>query len=294
MDSDSITPIQSAPSTSPGTVRDPMFGFRYKTRRYSNENGYDRFTQEECGEDEPIFQRPSVISVSKKVAAEFLGTFILTFAAAGTTIVNEETEGKLSLLGLGAGSGLAVTIIILSMGHISGAHVNPSVSIAFATFRHFPWTQVPLYIVAQVLGSISGAFALKATFQPFMGGGVTVPSCSYGHAFSIEFIITFILMFVVAAVATDARAVGEMAGVAVGATVILNTLIAGSKTGASMNPVRSLGPAIAAGNYKAIWVYIVAPITGALVGAAAYTVVRKFDSDDDVRDEEIKQTLFRK
>eukprot|EP01018_Ginkgo_biloba_P039213 Gb_19150 [translate_table: standard] len=209
-----------------------------------------------------------------ELGAEFIGTFMLIFAATATPIVNEKSGGAETLIGLAASSGLAIMIIILSTGHISGAHVNPSITIAFAALRHFPWIQVPLYIGAQVVASICASFALKGIFHPFMHGGVTVPSGSYGQAFSLEFIISFNLMFVVTAVATDTRAVGELAGIAVGATVMLNILIAGVTTGASMNPVRTLGPAIAARNYTALWVYIVAPISGALVGATAYTLVR--------------------
>lgn len=295
MESENSTPIQSAPAT-PGTPGAPLFRFRYKSS-VPNENQSKqhrcncfplKLNRCEClpmvawGKDEPFFQRASVILLSRKVVAEFLGTFILIFAGTSTAIVNEKTGGKVTLIGLAASSGLGIMIVILSTGHISGAHVNPSLTIAFAAFRHFPWAQVPFYLAAQVLGSISAAFALKGIFNPFMGGGVTVPSGSYGQAFSLEFIITFNLMFVVTAVATDTRAVGELAGIAVGATVMLNILIAGSNSGGSMNPVRTLGPAIAAGNYKAIWVYIVAPITGALLGAGAYTLIRlKPDPDDE-------------
>lgn len=291
MDSENSTPIHSV-QTTPGTPGAPLF--RYK-RSVSNEMSSDCcncfpfdfagckcLPNGVCGKDEPFFQRAAVILLCRKVAAEFIGTFILIFAGTSTAIVNEKTGGKETLIGLAASSGLGIMIVILSTGHISGAHVNPSLTIAFATFRHFPWAQVPFYIAAQVLGSISAAFALKGIFHPDMGGGVTVPSGSYGQAFSLEFIITFNLMFVVTAVATDTRAVGELAGLAVGATVMLNILIAGSNSGGSMNPVRTLGPAIAAGNYKAIWVYIVGPITGALLGAAAYTLIRlKPDPDEE-------------
>ncbi|CAN1779486.1 Probable aquaporin NIP5-1 [Linum perenne] len=164
-------------------------------------------------------------------------------------------------------------IIILSTGHISGAHLNPSLTLAFAFLRHFPWVHVPAYIAAQVSASICAAFALKGVFHPFMSGNA--------QAFALEFVITFILLFVVTAVATDTRAVGELAGIAVGATVMLNILVAGPSSGASMNPVRTLGPAVAAGNYKAIWIYLVAPTLGALAGAGTYTVVKLRDTEVD-------------
>ncbi|CAI0441886.1 unnamed protein product [Linum tenue] len=170
-------------------------------------------------------------------------------------------------------------IIILSTGHISGAHLNPSLTIAFAFLRHFPWAHVPAYIAAQVTASICASFALKGVFHPFMSGGVTVPSVATGQAFALEFIITFVLLFVVTAVATDTRAVGELAGIAVGATVMLNILVAGTSTGASMNPVRTLGPAVAAGNYRKLWIYLVAPTLGALAGAGTYTAVKLEDTE---------------
>lgn len=142
-----------------------------------------------------------------QLGAEFVGTFIMVFVAAGAPIVNEKYNGVETLIGNAASAGLAVMVVILSTGHISGAHLNPSVTIAFASLRHFPWPQVPPYIAAQVLASISASYALKAVFHPFMSGGVTVPTVSHGQAFALEFIVTFILMFVITAVATDTRAV---------------------------------------------------------------------------------------
>ncbi|MFS7940457.1 putative major intrinsic protein [Helianthus anomalus] len=132
---------------------------------------------------------------------------ILIFAGTATAIVNQKTPGSETLIGLAGSSGLAVMIVILSTGHISGAHLNPSITIAFAALRHFPWKHVPLYIGAQVLASICAAFTLKVVFDPMMGGGVTVPSVNYAQAYALEFIISFNLMFVVTAVATDTRAV---------------------------------------------------------------------------------------
>jgi len=203
-----------------------------------------------------------------------VGTFILIFMATAGPIVNQKYNGAESLIGNAACAGLAVMVVILSTGHISGAHLNPSLTIAFATLRHFPWLQVPAYIAAQVSGSICASFALKGVFHPYMSGGVTVPSVTEGQAFALEFIITFNLLFVVTAVATDTRAVGELAGIAVGATVLVNILVAGPSSGGSMNPVRTLGPAIAAGNYKSLWIYLVAPTLGALTGAGVYTAVK--------------------
>ncbi|CAN1121586.1 Aquaporin NIP6-1 [Linum perenne] len=217
---------------------------------------------------------PPPFSLARKVGAEFIGTLILIFAGTATAIVNQKTGGSESLIGLAASTGLAAMVVILSTGHISGAHLNPAVTIAFAALRHFPWRHVPVYIGAQVLASLCAGFVLKAVFHPVMDGGVTVPSGDYAQAFALEFIISFILMFVVTAVSTDTRAVGELAGIAVGGTVMLNILIAGNTTGASMNPVRTLGPAVAANNYRAIWIYLTAPVLGALCGAGTYVAVK--------------------
>ncbi|KDO83593.1 hypothetical protein CISIN_1g0465112mg, partial [Citrus sinensis] len=197
------------------------------------------------------------------VGAEFVGTFILIFAATAGPIVNQKYSGAETLIGNAA------------------SHLNPSLTIAFAALRHFPWVQVPAYIMAQVSASICASFALKAVFHPFMSGGVTVPSVNTGQAFALEFLITFNLLFVVTAVATDTRAVGELAGIAVGATVMLNILIAGPSSGGSMNPVRTLGPAVAAGNYEKLWIFLLAPTLGALAGATTYTVVKLRDNETD-------------
>ncbi|KAJ7538014.1 hypothetical protein O6H91_11G031200 [Diphasiastrum complanatum] len=175
----------------------------------------------------PVSLLPCPSLITKKVLSEFVGTFILLFAAAGAAIVNEKTGGSLTVPGCAAAAGLAVMIIIFSTGHISGAHINPAVTLSFASLRHFPWMEVPLYIIAQVGGSISASYALKAIFHPDLHGGVITPQGGYSQVFVLEFVTSAILMFVVTAVATDTRAVGELAGIAVGMTVSLNALIAG-------------------------------------------------------------------
>ncbi|KAH7839374.1 hypothetical protein Vadar_003336 [Vaccinium darrowii] len=279
-ESEAGTPTVSAPAT-PGTPGGPLF-----TSLRVDSLSYDRKSMPRCKclpVDAPTWGAPHTclagfpapdVSLTRKLGAEFVGTFILIFAATAGPIVNQKYNGVESLIGNAACAGLAVMIVILSTGHISGAHLNPSLTIAFAALRHFPWIQVPAYIAAQVSASICASFALKGAFHPFMSGGVTVPHVSDGQAFVLEFLITFNLLFVVTAVATDTRAVGELAGIAVGATVMLNILVAGPSSGGSMNPVRTLGPAVAAGNYKSIWIYMVAPTLGALAGAGVYTLVK--------------------
>ncbi|XP_062174227.1 probable aquaporin NIP5-1 [Alnus glutinosa] len=283
-ESEAGTPPVSAPPT-PGTPA-PLF-----TALRVDSLSYDRNSMPRCKclpVNAPTWGQPHTcftdfaapdVSLTRKLGAEFVGTFILIFMATAGPIVNQKYNGAESLLGNAACAGLAVMAVILSTGHISGAHLNPSLTIAFAALRHFPWLQVPAYIAAQVSGSICASFALKGVFHPYMSGGVTVPSVSNGQAFALEFIITFNLLFVVTAVATDTRAVGELAGIAVGATVLLNILVAGPSTGGSMNPVRTLGPAVAAGNYKSLWIYLLAPTLGALTGAGVYTAVKLRDDE---------------
>ncbi|GER48489.1 aquaporin NIP1.1 [Striga asiatica] len=302
----------SAPSTpvTPGTPRAPLFGAAFRPHE-KNKNGRKLSLLKSCrcfsgleaaswnleeGVLAPVSCAlpPPPVSLARKVGAELIGTLILVFAGTATAIVNQKTNGSETLIGLAASTGLAVMIVIFSTGHISGAHLNPAVTIAFAALKHFPWKHVPVYIGAQVMASICASFMLKAIFHPVMGGGVTVPQGGYAQAFALEFIITFNLMFVVTAVATDTKAVGELAGIAVGATVMLNILIAGPTTGASMNPVRTLGPAIAANNYKAIWVYLTAPILGALAGAGVYSAVKLPDDDDKGHEKPLPEHSFRR
>lgn len=289
MDNEEIPSVPSTPAT-PGTPGAPLFGgFRSERTGNGRKNSLLKnlkcFSVEDWTLEDGALPKvtcslpPPPVPLAKKVGAEFIGTYILMFAGIATAIVNQKIHNSETLIGCAGATGLAVMIIILSTGHISGAHLNPAVTISFAALKHFPWKNVPLYIAAQVLASICASYTLKGVFHPFMSGGVTVPSVEYGQAFALEFIISFNLMFVVTAVATDTRAVGELAGIAVGATVMLNILIAGPATGASMNPVRTLGPAIAANNYKGIWLYLIAPILGALGGAGAYTAVKLPDEE---------------
>ncbi len=165
--------------------------------------------------------------------------------------------------------------MIYATGHLSGAHINPAVTIAFTATRHFPLRDAVAYILAQSLGAIAGAFLLLAVWTDAPGDlGATVPSVGVGSALVYEIILTAFLMFVIISVATDTRAVGAAAAIAIGGTVGLDALFGGPVTGASMNPARSLGPALAAGEWTHFWIYIVGPIVGATLGAFAYQLVR--------------------
>lgn len=214
------------------------------------------------------------ISFLQKLIAEVFGTYFVIFAGCASVVVNL-SKGSVTFPGICVVWGLAVMVMVYTVGHISGAHFNPAVTIAFAVCRRFPWKQVPAYISAQVLGATLASGTLRLLFggkhEHFPG---TIPTGSNLQSLVLEFIISFYLMFVISGVATDSRAIGELAGLAVGATVLLNVLFAGPISGASMNPARSLGPAIVGNRYESIWVYIVGPICGTVLGAWAYNLIR--------------------
>ncbi|TVU42689.1 hypothetical protein EJB05_09109, partial [Eragrostis curvula] len=205
---------------------------------------------------------------------KFLGTFILIFTVLSTIIMNEQHDGVESLLGIATSAGLAVTVLVLSLIHISGCHLNPAVSISMAVFGHLPLAHVLPYMTAQILGSIAASFTVKGIYHPVNPGITTIPKVGTVEAFFLEFITTFVLLFIITALATDPHAVKELIAVAVGAAVMMNALVAGPSTGASMNPARTIGPAIATGRYTQIWVYMVATPLGAIAGTGAYVAVK--------------------
>ncbi|XP_047056661.1 aquaporin NIP3-3-like [Lolium rigidum] len=206
--------------------------------------------------------------------AEFLGTFILMFTQVCAIIMDEQHDGVVGLMGIAVAVGLAVMVLIFSLIHVSGCHMNPAVSIAMAVFGHLPLAHLVPYIAAQVLGSTAASFVGHAIYHPMSGGIATVPSIGTVEAFAVEFVITFVLLFVIVAVATDPHAVKELIAVAVGGTIVMNILIAGPATGASMNPARTIGPAIVTGRYSKIWVYLLATPLGAIAGAGAYVAIK--------------------
>jgi aquaporin NIP len=212
-------------------------------------------------------------ALGRALAAELIGTFALVFAGAGAIMVDARTHA-LGHVGVAISFGLVIMVMIYAVGHISGAHFNPAVSFAFALTRHFPWTRVATYWAAQVTGAILAAAILRGSLGNVAHVGATLPSGSQGQSFLWEVVLTFFLMFVIMAVATDTRAVGEAAAIAIGATVGLDAMFGGPISGASMNPARSLGPALISGDLHALWLYIVAPIAGAAAGALAYQFVR--------------------
>ncbi|KAI3826845.1 hypothetical protein L1987_00903 [Smallanthus sonchifolius] len=214
----------------------------------------------------------------QKLIAEVLGTYFVIFAGCAAVVVNTDKDKVIGLPGISIVWGLVVMVMVYSVGHISGAHFNPAVTIAFASCGRFPVKQVPAYVAAQVLGSTLASGTLRLIFngsQDHFAG--TLPAGSDLQSLILEFIITFYLMFVISGVATDNRAIGELAGLAVGATVLLNVMFAGAISGASMNPARSLGPAIVSREYRGIWVYMLGPTAGAISGAWVYNIIRFTD-----------------
>ena len=164
--------------------------------------------------------------------------------------------------------------MIYAVGHISGAHFNPAVTFAFALSRHFPWPRAVGYWAAQILGALTAAALLRGSLGNIAHVGATLPSGSQAQSFLWELVLSFFLMFVIMAVATDTRAVGEAAAIAVGGTVLFDAMFGGPISGASMNPARSIGPAVVSGDLHALWLYILAPVTGAALAALIYQLLR--------------------
>lgn len=213
--------------------------------------------------------------LARRAAAEGLGTFALVFAGCGAIVTDAVHAGTLGTVGIAFVFGLVIMAMVYATGHLSGAHLNPAVTLAFVLTRHFPRREALAYVAAQLAGAISGAALLLAIWpsQP-AHLGTTLPSVGDGSALAYEATLTALLMFVIMAVATDTRAVGAGAAIAIGGAVGLDALFGGPITGASMNPARSFGPALVSGELRDLWIYLVAPIAGAALGALAYQFVR--------------------
>jgi MIP family channel proteins len=209
----------------------------------------------------------------RALAAELIGTFALVFAGAGAIMVDDKTH-QLGHVGVAIVFGLVIMVMIYAVGHVSGAHFNPAVSFAFALTRHFSWRRLLGYWAAQVSGALIAAAILRGSLGSRAHVGATLPAGSQGQAFLWEVVLTFFLMFVIMSVATDTRAVGEAAAIAIGGTVGLDAMFGGPVTGASMNPARSIGPALVSGDVHALWLYIAAPLLGAAIGGVAYQLLR--------------------
>ncbi|OZC03563.1 MIP/aquaporin family protein [Rubricoccus marinus] len=209
--------------------------------------------------------------------AEGFGTFALVFAGTGAVVVDAQT-GALGHTGVALSFGLAVMAVIYSVGEVSGAHINPAVTIAFWAAGRFPAARVVPYALAQVMGALVASGLIAALFPSSTTLGQTVPGGTALQSGVLEGVLTFLLMFVILGVAVGAREVGLLAGVAIGGTVAFEALMGGPISGASMNPARSIGPAVigaatGAGGLSALWVYLVGPTLGALLAVPAYRAV---------------------
>jgi aquaporin NIP len=207
------------------------------------------------------------------LVAELVGTFALVFAGCGAIMVDAQTHA-LGHVGVAISFGLVIMVMIYALGHISGAHFNPAVTFAFALSRHFPWSRAAGYWTAQLAGALIAAAILRGSLGDIAHVGATLPSGSQAQSFLWELVLTFFLMLVIMAVATDTRAVGEAAAIAIGGTVGLDAMFGGPISGASMNPARSLGPGLVSGDLHAIWLYILAPLSGATLAALTYQFLR--------------------
>lgn len=210
----------------------------------------------------------------KKLFAEFLGTFALVFAGTGAIVINDAT-GAITHPGIALTFGLIVMAMIYCFGDVSGAHLNPAVTTAFAAARRMPWNEVPGYIGAQVLGAFSASGLMSFLFPTNAKLGATLPSGLPMQSFILEVVLTFLLMLVILSVSTGAKEKGITAGIAIGGMIALEAMFAGPICGASMNPARSLAPAIISGHIEYLWLYIAAPVLGALLAIPACCGVRE-------------------
>lgn len=210
----------------------------------------------------------------RKYISESIGTFSMIFCGTGAMTINEVTSGDVTHVGIAITWGLIVMAMIYAFGEISGAHFNPAVTIAFAYAKKFEWKEVPKYIIAQSIGAILASSVLLYLFpqSEFLGG--TLPTIEPLKAFIIEVLLTYFLMVVIINVSTGSKETGTMAGIAVGGVVLLEAMFAGPVTNASMNPARSLGPALLSGHWEHQWLYFIAPVLGALLAVLTCKLVK--------------------
>jgi aquaporin NIP len=210
----------------------------------------------------------------KKLMAEFIGTYFLVFAGTGAIVINEITK-SLTHVGIALTFGLVVMALIYTFGHISGAHFNPAVSIGFVVNGDMSIRECLLYMISQLLGALSASLTLYALFGNIAELGATLPKFSWQQSFVLELILSFALMMVILGSAVHGKAMKSFAGVAIGATVGLEAMFAGPICGASMNPARSIAPAVVSGHLEHLWIYIVATILGAVLASLVYKIIHE-------------------
>lgn len=212
--------------------------------------------------------------LARRVAAEAVGTFFLVLIGPGAVIVNAYTGGAVTHVGVALAFAFVVIAMIYATGHLSGAHINPAVTLAFWSVRRFPANHVLPYVAGQCTGAAAASALSRLALGEVGGLGATVPTIRPAAAFGVEWLLSFALMFVIMAVATDERVADGFAALAVGLTVGFCALVGGPLTGASMNPARSFGPALVGGSWQVHWLYWLAPLSGMVVAARVYDALR--------------------
>lgn len=211
----------------------------------------------------------------KRYLAEVIGTYILVFCGTGAVVINQQANDSVTHVGVAITFGLIVMVMIFAFGRLSGAHINPAVSIAFALTPLFSKKDLVPYIICQIFGALLASLTLSLMFPESATLGETIPAGSNEQSFVLEVILTYILMLVILLVSQNTPEVSQFTAQAVGAVVLLEALFAGPISGASMNPARSLGPALIAGNLKSLWVYLMAPIVGAILATISWRYLRE-------------------
>jgi aquaporin NIP len=211
----------------------------------------------------------------KRYAAEFFGTFCLVFAGTGAMVVDSATHGQVSHVGVALTFGLVVMAMIYAVGDISGAHLNPAVTLGFYAARRFERASVLPYIFSQCAGALLASMAIRLIFPGESDLGATRPVGSAYQSFVLELVMTWLLMLVILSASRGAKEKGITAGIAIGAVIALEALLGGPVSGASMNPARSLGPAIIAGDLRDLWIYLAAPVAGALLAVPVCCLIRE-------------------
>ena len=207
----------------------------------------------------------------KKFIAEGIGTFALVFCGTGAIIIDQQTGGQVGHIGIAITFGLIVTVMIYTFGEISGAHINPAVTIGFWLAGIFPRKEVIPYVASQVFGAFVATCILKFLFPENLNLGTTIPANSQMQSFILEIVLTFFLMLVILFTSQGSKETGVMAGLAIGGTILVDAMFAGPISGASMNPARSFAPAIVSGNLASLWIYLIAPVTGAVMALSNVT-----------------------
>ena len=209
----------------------------------------------------------------RKLVAEAFGTFCLVFAGTGAVVVNDTHGGVVTHVGVALTFGLVVLAMIYTVGDVSGCHLNPAVTLGFFAARRFEWRRVVPYILAQCVGAVLASLALRTMFPAHPSLGATLPAGTVLQSWVMEFVLTLMLMVVILSVSTGAKEKGILAGVAVGSVIALEAMFAGPVSGASMNPARSLAPAVVAGRLDHLWLYLTAPVVGALAGVVVCSAI---------------------